>query len=274
MNFFGQPADRMKSFREDLLNAKPFVCTERARITTDTYRHNMDQPMVLRRALMFKNVLEGMSIFIEDQTLLAGNQASSNRSAPIFPEYAMDWVIDELDQFDKRDGDRFYITGENKTVLKAIAPFWEHNTVKDRGLVAMPGSAKIFYDLGIIKAEGNITSGDAHVAVNYRRMLNAGLKEYERRAEEKLAALDLTDYRNLAKSYFYRAVIIVVDAVRAFAKRYADLAAARSRSESDAKRKAELVEMSRILNKVPYRSGGNLPRSGPGPVACTPLPSD
>jgi formate C-acetyltransferase len=201
---------------------------------------------------MYKNILERMSIYIESQTLLAGNQASSNRSAPIFPEYAMDWVIAELDEFDKRSGDRFFITEDTKDQLREIAPFWEHNTVKDRGLAAMPESSKVFYDLGIIKAEGNITSGDAHVAVNYRRVLAAGLKEYRERAEQKLAELDLTDYRNLAKSYFYKAVIITVDATRAFAKRYADLAYAEAQNASDEKRKAELLKMSRVLNKVPY----------------------
>jgi formate C-acetyltransferase len=211
----------------------------------------MDQPLAIRRALMYKNVLEKISIFIEDETLLAGNQASGNRSAPIFPEYAMDWVIAELDEFEKRDGDRFYITGESKQALREIAPFWRHNTVKDRGLAAMPASAKVFYDLGIIKAEGNITSGDAHVAVDYNRMLREGLLEYKRRAEEKCTALDLTDYQNLAKSYFYRAVSIVVDATVAFAKRYADLAAGMAEKESDANRRKELLEMSRILNKVP-----------------------
>jgi formate C-acetyltransferase len=242
----------MQEFREDLLNVKPHVCADRAVITTRTYRENMDQPLALRRALMYKNVLEGMSIFIEKQTLLAGNQASGNRSAPIFPEYAMDWVIAELDEFDKRPGDRFYITEETKKQLREIAPFWEHNTVKDRGLAAMPAAARVFYDLGIIKAEGNITSGDGHVAVHYSRMLGSGLKEYRARAEEKLGALDLTDYRNLAKSYFYRAVIIVMDATRNFAKRYADLALSLAQNEPAEERRRELLEMSRILNKVPY----------------------
>jgi formate C-acetyltransferase len=88
-----------------------------------------------------------------------------------------------------------------KVALRKIAPFWEHNTVKDRGLAAMSASARVFYDLGIIKAEGNITSGDAHVSVNYRRMLAAGLREYKERSEQKLAALDLTDYRNLEKAH-------------------------------------------------------------------------
>ena len=252
MSHFGELTTRMHDFREELLNAKPMVCVERAKITTQTYRENMDQPLAIRRALMYRNVLNGMSIFIEPQTLLAGNQASSNRAAPIFPEYAMDWVIDELDQFDQRDGDRFYITEENKQVLRDIAPFWEHNTTKERGLAAMPESAKVFYDLGIIKAEGNITSGDAHVAVNYRRMLQKGLKEYRARAEQKLRELDLTEAENLHKSYFYRAVLIVVAATGAFAKRYANLAFKMAQEESDEGRRAELLEMSRVLNKVPY----------------------
>ena len=249
---FGKLTERMRVFREELLAAQPKVCAERAVITTETYRANLDQSLAIRRALMYKNVLERMSVYIEKETLIAGNQASGNRYAPVFPEYAMDWVIAELDEFDKRPGDRFYITEETKARLREIAPFWEHNTVKDRGLAAMPESARVYYDLGIIKAEGNITSGDGHVAVNYRRVLQNGLKEFRDRAEQKLSELDLTDYRNLHKSYFYRAVIIVIDATKTFAKRCADLAYGMAQTESDTKRRAELEEMSRILNKVPY----------------------
>ena len=256
-DMFGKLTPRMNAYREDLLNAKPMVCVERARITTNIYRDNMDKPLALRRALMLKNVLEGMSIFIEPQTLLVGNHASSNRNAPIFPEYAMDWVVNELDEFDKRDGDRFFITEENKQVLRDIAPFWAHNTTKDRGLAAMPKDSKVFYDLGIIKAEGNITSGDAHVAVNYERVLQKGLKEYRQRAEEKLATLDLTDYKNLRKSYFYEAILIVIDAVAVFAKRYADLALAMTEQEKNTERRAELFAMHLALKRVPFEPAEN-----------------
>lgn len=252
MNYFGNLTERMHDFREALLNAKPIVCVERAKYTTETYKQNMHQPLAIRRALMLKNILENMTIFIEPQTLITGNQASANRAAPIFLEYAMDWVIAELDEFDKRDGDIFHITEENKQVLRDIAPFWENNTVKERGLAAMPASAKVFYDLGIIKAEGNITSGDAHVAVNYERVLKNGLKEYRERTEKKLASLDLTDYKNLNKSYFYQGILIVIDAVVGFAHRYADLACKMAKEEPNEKRKVELYEMARILKKVPY----------------------
>ncbi|AGK95647.1 glycyl radical protein [Clostridium pasteurianum] len=252
MNHFGELTERMNNFREELLNARPMVCVERAKLITESYKEHADKPMVLRRALSLENILKNMSIFIEPETLIAGNQASSNRSAPIFPEYAMDWVIDELDKFDKREGDRFYITEENKEALRDIAPFWEHNTLKDRGLAAMPDESKVFYVLGIIKAEGNITSGDGHIAVNYGTVLEQGLIYYKERTEEKLKQLDLTDYNNLNKSYFYKGILIVIDAVASFAKRYADLALELSEKETNASRKAELLEMRRILNKVPY----------------------
>jgi len=258
MSYFGKLTTRMQDFREDLLNAKPMVCVERAKLVTESYKLHADKPMVLRRALMLGNVLENMSIYIEPQTLIAGNQASSNRSAPIFPEYAMDWVIDELNEFDKRDGDRFYITQESKQDLRNIAPFWKHNTLKDRGLAAMPSESKVFYDLGIIKAEGNITSGDAHLAVNYERVLKYGLADYKKRSEDKLSSLDLTNYKNLNKSYFYRGIIIVIDSVVAFAKRYADLALENAQTEKNTNRRIELLKMSHILNKVPLHGADNL----------------
>jgi pyruvate formate-lyase/glycerol dehydratase family glycyl radical enzyme len=252
MNYFGELTTRMDDFREELLNAKPMVCVERAKLTTESYKLHADKPMVLRRALMLENILKNMSIFIEPHTIIAGNQASTNRSAAIFPEYAMDWVINELDKFEERDGDVFYITEESKESLREIAPFWEKNTLKDRGLAKMPAESKVFYDLGIIKAEGNITSGDAHIAVNYEKVLNLGLINFKDRTEKKLRELDITDYKNLIKSYFYRAILIVLDAVVAFAKRYADLALEIAEKETNASRKAELLKMSRILNKVPY----------------------
>lgn len=248
---FGDLTPRMKAYRESILSAQPTVCVERARITTEAYRDALHQPMVIRRAEMLRRVLEGMTIYIEPQTLLAGNQASSNRAAPIFPEYAMDWVVAELDEFEKRDGDRFVITEENKQALRDIAPFWKNNTVKDRGLAAMPAESKLFYDLGIIKAEGNITSGDAHVAAKYAMLLEKGLRDVKARAAKKLAGLDLTDHHNLAKSYFYRAIEIVVDATVAFANRYADLAERTAAFEGDAGRRAELLELARILRKAP-----------------------
>jgi len=250
--YFGNLTERMGRFREEVLLAKSNVCAQRAVYTTESYKEHLDKSVVLKRAYMLENILKKMSIFIEKDTLIVGNQASANRSAPIFPEYAMDWVVKELDQFEKRDGDIFYITEETKQQLRDIAPFWEHNTTKERGLAAIPPASKVFYDLGIIKAEGNITSGDAHLAVDYGKLMKDGLKDYKKRTLRMMDSLELTDYKNLKKLYFYQSIIIVIDAVVAFAKRYADLAISMAKKEENPERIVELREIARILNKVPY----------------------
>jgi len=250
--YFGNLTDRMHQFKENLLDAKPYACAERAVLTTESYKKYLDQPVVLKRAYMLKNILENMSIFIEDETLIAGNQAKGNRFAPIFPEYAMDWVINELDKFEKRDGDVFYITEETKKQLREIAPFWENNTLKSKGLAAIPPKSRVFYDLGIIKAEGNITSGDAHVAVSYEDVINHGLVSFEKTTKDKLDALDLTNIENQKKSYFYEAILIVIDAVRNFSIRYAKLAHEMAEDVNPTRAK-ELKEMAYRLEKVPYK---------------------
>ena len=254
---FGMLTPRMKAYRESLLSARPQVCAERAILTTESYRLHADKPVILRRAYMLQNILEKMTVYIEPETLLAGNQASANRAAPIFPEYAMDWVIRELDEFEKRDGDVFYITEETKETLRSIYPFWEHNTLLDKGLAAIPPESRVFYDLGIIKAEGNLTSGDAHIAVAYETVLREGLKSYEARTRICMEELDLTEVQNLKKYYFYQAILIVIQAMQDFAKRYADLAEDLSAGAEPA-RAAELKEMARILRKVPYEPAETL----------------
>lgn len=254
--YFGTLTPRMHHFREELLDAHPYVCAERAVLTTQSYKEHADKPVILKRAYMLQNILEHMTIYIEPDSLLAGNQASSNRSAPIFPEYAMDWVVKELDEFEKRDGDVFYITEETKATLRELAPYWEHNTTKDKGLAALPPESRVYYDLGIIKAEGNITSGDAHIAVNYAEVMAKGLKDFERRTNEEEGKLNLTDYKDLKKYYFYESIKIVIKAVKDFAARYADLALEQAKS-ADPERAAELTEMARILKKVPYERAEN-----------------
>ncbi len=249
---FGQLTERMKAFREEVLDEKPYVEAERALLVTEVYRENQNQPRVMMRALMLEKILENMTIYIEDKTLIAGNQAGKNRNAPVFPEYTLKFIIDELDLFEKRDGDVFYITEETKKQLRQIAPFWENNNLRARGEALLPEEVSVFMETGIFGMEGKLNAGDAHLAVNYDRILKEGLKSYEAQVKSCRAALDLTDPDAIDKAVFYKAVLIVLKAVRHFALRYSKLASSMAAKEEDPARRAELEEMSRILAKVPY----------------------
>ena len=250
--YFGSLTERMKEFREEVLDEKPYIDAERAILATEAYKENLNQPRVMTRARMLKKILENMSIYIEDKSLLAGNQATKNRNAPIFPEYTMEFVMNELDLFEKRDGDVFYITEETKQQLREIAPFWENNNLRARGEALLPEEVSVFMETGVFGMEGKLNAGDAHLAVNYQRILTDGLKGYEKRVQECKAALDLTDPDSIDKHVFYNAVLTVLDAVHTFSFRYSILAKERAEKEKNPVRKAELMEMSRICAKVPY----------------------
>ena len=249
---FGTLTKRMKEFREEVLDEKPYIDAERAILATEAYKENLNQPRVMVRAKMLEKILDHMSIYIEDKSLLAGNQATKNRNAPIFPEYTMEFVINELDQFEKRDGDVFYITEKTKEQLREIAPFWENNNLRARGEALLPEEVRVFMETGVFGMEGKLNAGDAHLAVNYERILKDGLRGYEKRVKEYKATLDLTDPDSIDKYCFYNAVLIVLEAVRNFANRYSVLAKKLAEKELNQERKIELLEISRICSKVPY----------------------
>lgn len=249
---FGTLTERMKEFREEVLDEKPYIDAQRAILATLAYKENLNQPRVIVRAKMLEKVLDNMSIYIEDKSLLAGNQATKNRNAPIFPEYTMEFVMNELDQFEKRDGDIFYITEKTKEQLREIAPFWQNNNLRARGEALLPEEVRVFMETGVFGMEGKLNAGDAHLAVNYERILKDGLRGYEKRVKEYKATLDLTNPDNIDKYCFYNAVLIVLKAVRNFANRYSVLAKDLAEKELNQKRKNELLEISRICSKVPY----------------------
>ena len=241
----------MNDFREKVLDKKPYICAERALLATESYRLYQNQPPVMKRALMLKNILEKMSIYIEDETLIVGNQAASNKDAPIFPEYTLEFVIDELDKFEKRDGDVFYITEETKAALRSIAPFWENNNLRAKGEALLPEEVNVFMETGFFGMEGKLNSGDAHLAVDYEQLLKIGLVGYEKRVRQLKAELDLCVPENIDKYVFYKAVLIVIEAVKTYADRFS-LLAQEMAENAQSHRKDELLEISNICSKVPY----------------------
>lgn len=243
-------ADRMQTLRERVLQARPGICLERARCYTRVYQDFSREPVVVRRALALKKTLLDMTIFIEKETLLAGNHSSQLRAAPIFPEYAVEWIEQEIDQFDQRPGDRFFLAPDEETArekreeLLEICRFWRGKTTLDRGRALMAPHLREIHESGIIRAEGNLTSGDAHIAVNNQQILDIGLGGYLERVTSRRRDCDLTSREGLASDQFFRALEISLEALQEFIGRYADLAAQLLRDPTTGARRRE--ELQRI----------------------------
>ncbi|WP_303974128.1 glycyl radical protein [Streptococcus merionis] len=248
---FGYLTERMYAYRDRVLDKKPYIDAERAILATESYKEHQEKPNVLKRAHMLKNILEKMSLYIDDETMIVGNQASSDKDAPIFPEYTLEFVLNELDLFEKRDGDVFYITEETKRQLREIAPFWENNNLRSRAGVMLPDEVQVYMETGFFGMEGKMNSGDAHLAVNYQKLLEEGLIGFEERARQAKASLDLTDPASIDKYHFYDSVLITIEAVKIYAERFVRLAK-KMAQKAPVKRQKELLQIADICARVPY----------------------
>ena len=243
-------SERIARLRERILSAVPTVCTERAGFYTGAYREHEDKPVILKRAFALETTLRGMTIFIDKGELIVGNQSSKPRAAPIFPEYVTTWIINELEEFDKRPGDAFYLTGEQKSQLRELCKWWEGKTLIERGYALMSPLNKEIHNSGIIRAEGNLTSGDAHIAVNFRKILQTGLGGYLKASELAKRLLVVSDPEFQKKTDFYNALLISIRAFQDFIRRYERLADELSEKESDPVRKSELKTISQNCRNI------------------------
>ncbi len=241
---------RIARLKDRMLSSRSTICTERARIYTGVYRDHESSPVILKRALALEKTLKEMTIFIEDGELIAGNQSSKLRAAPIFPEYVTSWIINELDEFDKRPGDAFYVTEEQKDELRDLCRFWEGKTLIERGNSLMSPINREIHDSAIIRAEGNLTSGDAHIAVNFNKILKTGLSGYLKEIRHAQKSFKKSDKEFKKKNDFYSALETGIEAFQTFILRYQELATELSEKEHDSSRKLELLRISGNCRRI------------------------
>ena len=82
---------RIDRFQKKMSNRVASICSERAVLYTESFKQTEGEPYILRKAKAFAHTLAHMTVYIESDSLIFGNQASSNFAAPVFPEFSIDW---------------------------------------------------------------------------------------------------------------------------------------------------------------------------------------
>lgn len=245
------PTPRMEAIKERFIKVTPEICVERAQLITASYKETEDLPIHIRRAKAFEKILNGMTIFIQDDELIVGNQCTKPRSAPVYPEFSCKWLEAELDRLEKRTGDVFLISEEKKQILRNLFPYWDKKTSNELATSLMTEDALTAQAAGVFTVGNYYFNGVGHISVDYAKVLAEGLNGIIAEAEAELAKLDLADPADLKKMHFLNAVISSNKAVINFAGRFAAEAKRLAAKEQNAQRKAELQEIARICSKVP-----------------------
>lgn len=245
------PTPRIEAMKERFLTITPEICVERAQLITESYKETEKLPITLRRAKALEKILENISIFIQEDELIVGNQASKTRSSPIFPEFSIKWLLGELDRLEKRSGDVFLISEDKKQAIRDIASYWDGRTTNELAASMMTEEAKQAQKGGVFTVGNYFFNGVGHISVDYARVLREGLNGIIAQAEAEMEQLDVANPDHLKKRQFLQAVLIANRAVIRFAERYADEADRLAAEEENPDRKAELQEIARICRKVP-----------------------
>ncbi|ELY2731214.1 formate C-acetyltransferase/glycerol dehydratase family glycyl radical enzyme [Cronobacter sakazakii] len=246
--------ERIKAHKAALVQiVRPPVCTERAQHYTAIYQQHQDKPLPVRRALALAYHLANRTLWIKHDELIVGNQASQVRAAPFFPEYTVSWIEKEIDDLADRPGAGFSVSPQDKSVMHEICPWWRGQTVQDRCYGMFTDEQKELLASGIIKAEGNMTSGDAHLAVNFPLLLEKGLDGLRAKVAERRARLLLTDQGDLHKEQFLKAIDITFSALSEHILRYAALASQMAQEESRPARRDELFAIAANCEHIAHQ---------------------
>ncbi|MBF4864847.1 formate C-acetyltransferase/glycerol dehydratase family glycyl radical enzyme, partial [Cronobacter sakazakii] len=197
--------------------------------------------------------LANRTLWIKHDELIVGNQASQVRAAPFFPEYTVSWIEKEIDDLADRPGAGFSVSPQDKAVMHEICPWWRGQTVQDRCYGMFTDEQKELLASGIIKAEGNMTSGDAHLAVNFPLLLEKGLDGLRAKVAERRARLLLTDQGDLHKEQFLKAIDITFSALSEHILRYAALASQMAQEESRPARRDELLAIAANCEHIAHQ---------------------
>ena len=247
-------ADRTEFLNTRMRSIVPEICVERARLVTESYQATEGEPYILRRAKALRHLLEHMTIFIDEEELIAGNHAAKPRCAPVFPEFGL-FDEKELDLMPVRKVDTLQISEKDKRfLLDEIFPWWKTRCAGERAryyfspelLRILDSPYRIFNPLSRTR------SGHGHYLPDVRRILHEGFAAVEREARERLESLDYCDPDYAEKMQFYQAALICVEGVRSFQNRFADLAEQMAASCPDARRKQELLLIASNCRRVPY----------------------
>lgn len=271
------------------------VSVDRARLFTEAFRSGQGEALILRRAKAYRYVLERAPIAIHTGELIVGGQAETVNTAILFPETNVGGmrptprgvrslksavaaiaeaiilctarlaphlearvsalrllVARTFDYFDSRDVQRFAFDAEDKKALVRVLRYWRGKNAFSRYKASLPGGIRRLQNRFVLTADNQFVGGLFLFNADISSIIDGGLEAAVARARAGEASAEGAEARD-----YFRAVIVSLEGLAAFARRHARLAEEMASKADSAGEKAELEEIARICDKVPWRPAGS-----------------
>ncbi len=242
---------RIHRMLEGFRDKKIRINVERACLLMESFKETEGQPVILRWGKAMAHILRNVSIDIDDNELIVGSAGPPGRYAILFPELEEQFFSEEARP--TPPDDKLLLTEEDARIInEELRPYWAGKTYHTAYINGLPEDTRDLVEMLCIVTPTATARSCLAWNHDYEKVLKRGIKDIKREAEEKLAAIDLMNpAERIEKEPFLKSVIMVCDAIVGFANRYAELARGMADTESDAKRKKELLTIAEVCERVP-----------------------
>jgi formate C-acetyltransferase len=243
---------RIKKLRDQSLEAINTLSSERALLVTEFYKSGKTDAVSVpvARALAFEHILANKFVCINEGELIVGERGPAPKHTPTYPELSLH-SLEDLDILNARAKVWFRVEPETrKDYEDIIIPFWTGKSNREKLLKLMDENWLDAYKAGMFtefqeqRAPGHTVLGD--------KIYHKGMNDIIDEIHTAIQSLDFyTDPNAFEKREELKAMEITARSLIAFAQRHADKLKKLADSESDSKRKSELLNMAGICSRIP-----------------------
>jgi pyruvate-formate lyase len=248
--------DRLFQLKDAMFRAPRRISVDRARLAVASWKETEGQDLELCRARLFEKVLQNVPIAIHPFDVIVGRETEHLVGAPIFVDETGDSIPGLWDDAKVPRLFEGALSPEDRDVLRECAAYFRGRTAPDhvkeewQNLV---GS----WATDITDAKGSDPTPDSGYfpgitcRAMWEKILAGGMTGLIAEAEANIARFKEMRETDISKYYFWQAAVIVCRAMVTYARRYAALARELAEKETDASRKAELLDIAAVCERVP-----------------------
>ena len=254
-----QLSGRLFQLKDAMFSAPRVISVDRTRLAMESWKETEGEDIELRRAKLFKKVLEAVPIAIHDFDIVVGRETEHLIGTPVFVDETGNSIPglwnegDSLSRWMVFHGNH---AKEEKNILRECARFFDGKTAPDHVNEAWRSVAGTWAQ-DITEAKGADPTPDSGYFPGitcrgmWEKLLSKGMRGLIKEARAGLQRFSEMKETDINKLYFWQSAIIVCEAMVHYAQRYAELARRKAEEESNTERRNELVKIAGICERVP-----------------------
>lgn len=246
--------DRINRLKDRVLQTKPEMDLENARLLTRGFIESEGKPLAIRKAFAFRKQCFEKTVKIWDDELIVGCSGSKIRGGILCADSCWSVLDSELETISDRPYDPFFLNEEDRDIfINEIKPYWKGRSNYEEWLAQIPEEIRILRDNGVVFIDRKAVRGWGETTAGYEWLLESGISGIVETIKNHKKTLDITRPGDYEKDCYLQALLLSAEGIVRLAERYADEAERLVLTENNHERKRDLTQIAEICRHVPLK---------------------